>query len=226
MIRRIGERLSFFRVVRYGTMNAVFPNEKGDYTVIEFVKGPVAYVCAEYITLDVSGVGYKVHVPNPFFYREQDESIVYTHHYVREDQQTLYGFRSRRERELFNKLLSVNGIGPKGALAIVASGDMDALIDAIETENEKYLTKFPGVGKKTAKQMALDLKGKLSELAPDYVPQTGLFAQGASELDEACEALVALGYSEREITRVRKELSAEILTTDAYIKRALQLLLK
>lgn len=195
--------------------------------MIEFVKGSVAYVCAEYITLDVSGVGYKVHVPNPFFYREQDEHvIVFTHHYVREDQQTLYGFRSRRERELFNKLLGVNGIGPKGALAIVASGDMDALIDAIETENEKYLMKFPGVGKKTAKQMALDLKGKLSELAPDYVPNTGLFAQGASELDEACEALVALGYSEREITRVRKELNSEMLTTDAYIKRALQLLLK
>jgi len=194
--------------------------------LIEFVRGEVAYVCAEFVTVEVGGIGYKIVAPNPFFYRTGDEQIiVYAYHYVREDQEVLFGFRSRRERALFTKLLGVTGIGPKGALAIVASGNVDALVEAIEQEKESYLVKFPGVGKKTAKQMTLDLKGKLAELAPDYVPSEGLFAQGNAELNEACEALTALGYSDREVEKVKKALQAEVLSTDQYVKRALQLLL-
>ncbi len=203
-----------------------FANSEERFKVIEFIRGQVAYVCAEFVTVEVGGIGYKIVAPNPFFYRTGDEqTIVYTYHYVREDQEILYGFKSRRERALFTKLLGVTGIGPKGALAIVASGNVDALVDAIEGEKESYLVKFPGVGKKTAKQMTLDLKGKLAELAPDYVPSEGLFAQGNAELNEACEALTALGYSEREVEKVRKALQGEVLSTDAYVKRALQLLL-
>jgi holliday junction DNA helicase RuvA len=202
--------------------------------MIEFIKGYVDDVTPEYVVIDHHGLGYQIHTPNPFTYSKskQEEIMIYTYQHVREDLIALYGFQTREEKALFLKLLNVTGIGPKGALAILASGNPSQVIEAIENENETFLVKFPGVGKKTARQIILDLKGKLGDVAALYAPD--LFThediegkQTANQaLNEAIEALKVLGYAEREIKKVVPALREESLTTDQYIKKALQMLLK
>ncbi|GIW50083.1 MAG: Holliday junction ATP-dependent DNA helicase RuvA [Anoxybacillus sp.] len=183
----------------------------------------------EYIVVEHNGVGYQIFTPNPFSFQmnKQKQIVVYTYQYVREDVLALYGFHTRQERALFAKLLQVSGIGPKGALAILAAGQLEQLVEAIEAEDDKFLCKFPGVGKKTARQMILDLKGKLQAVVPDAFPN--LFTEPMEEtnaLSEALEALKALGYAEKEIQKVVPILKQERLSTEGYIKLALQKLLK
>ncbi|WP_297991781.1 Holliday junction branch migration protein RuvA [Anoxybacillus sp.] len=197
--------------------------------MIEFIRGYVDYVCPEYIVVENNGIGYQMFTPNPFSFQinKQQQIVVYTYQYVREDVLALYGFHTRQERALFVKLLQVSGIGPKGALAILAAGQMEQLVEAIEAEDDKFLCKFPGVGKKTARQMILDLKGKLQAVVPDAFPN--LFTEPVEEtnaLFEAIEALKALGYGEKEIQKVMRILKQEQLSTEGYIKLALQKLLK
>ena len=200
----------------------------------EFIKGTVQYVSPEYVVIENNGIGYQVTVPNPFFYSKDlgQDVIIYTYTYVREDILALYGFNTREEKLLFTKLLNVTGIGPKGALAILASGEPAQVVQAIENEDEAFLIKFPGVGKKTARQMILDLKGKLPDILPDYFPdlfnpdeqEEGVPKQ--EEFEEAILALLALGYSEREVKKISPQLKTENLSTDQYIRKGLQLLLK
>ncbi|MFC0270138.1 Holliday junction branch migration protein RuvA [Metabacillus herbersteinensis] len=201
--------------------------------MIEFIRGSIDYVTPEYVVIDHQGIGYKIHTPNPFSYSKNTQDIVvYTYQHVREDILALYGFQTREEKALFIKLLNVTGIGPKGALAILASGNPTQVIEAIENENETFLVKFPGVGKKTARQIILDLKGKLGDVATHYAPD--LFTHDDHDaretsniaLNEALEALKVLGYAEREIKKIVPALMEESLTTDQYIKKALQKLLK
>lgn len=203
--------------------------------MFEFIQGKVEFVGPEYIVLDNKGLGFQISTPNPFVYSSKlgQDVRVYTYHYVREDIMALYGFGSRQEKMLFTKLLNVSGIGPKGALAILASGQPEQVVDAIESEDEGFLVKFPGVGKKTARQMILDLKGKLQDVVPDFFPDLFSPEKGERtaatknlELEEALLALQALGYSEKEIKRISPELQNEKLSTDQYIKKALQKLLR
>ncbi|MBK5462501.1 Holliday junction branch migration protein RuvA [Peribacillus sp. TH27] len=202
----------------------------------DYIKGKVDYIGPEYIVVENGGIGYQVMTPNPFIFsaQYQKEIQVFLYHYVREDMAAFYGFQTRQEKALFTKLLNVTGIGPKGALAILASGQVDQVVQAIESEDETFLVKFPGVGKKTARQMILDLKGKLENIIPDAFPN--LFNEGITaaisqngyteELDEAILALKALGYSEKEIQKVAKKLQTEEMTTEQYIKKALQMMLR
>jgi holliday junction DNA helicase RuvA len=204
--------------------------------VFDFINGKMHYVSPEYVVIENNGIGYQIHTPNPFFYSEKlgKETLIFTYQHVREDLIALYGFSSREEKTLFTKLLDVTGIGPKGALAILASGQPEQVVQAIENEDENFLVKFPGVGKKTARQMILDLKGKLHKIVPDYFPN--LFSQDhdshynqndtPDELEEAILALKALGYAEKEIKKVVPELKKQKLSTDQYIRLALQKLLK
>lgn len=201
----------------------------------EFVKGQLEFVCPEYIVIENNGIGYQISTPNPFIYTSKMNTnvTVYTYHYVREDLIALYGFETREEKKLFTKLLNVSGIGPKGALAILASGEVQQVVSAIENEDESFLVKFPGVGKKTARQMILDLKGKLQDIVPDYFPNLfnadTLPLEGHSTnhaFEEAVLALKALGYSDKEVKKISPELRKEQLSTDQYIKKALQRLLK
>lgn len=199
----------------------------------EYIKGKIDQIGPEYIVLENNGVGYQILTPNPFaFSKKQDaDTIVYTYQHVREDLIALYGFLTFEEKVMFRKLLNVSGIGPKGALAILAYGDPAQVIQAIENEDEKFLVKFPGVGKKTARQMILDLKGKLNDVAafPEVAitaERNDLFAdEGEGELQEALLALAALGYSERELSKIKPKLTEKGLTTDQYIKQALQYLM-
>jgi Holliday junction DNA helicase RuvA len=200
--------------------------------VYEYIKGTIEYVCPEYIVVENNGIGYQIMAPNPFVFRQGKDFKVYTYQHVREDIMALYGFQSIEEKTLFKKLLNVSGIGPKGALAILAFGEPSQVIQAIENENEVFLTKFPGVGKKTARQMILDLKGKLQDVVPDYFPN--LFNEekftdsdaASLAFEEAMLALKALGYSDKELKKISAGLEKEQLSTDEYIKAALKKLMR
>ena len=202
----------------------------------DYLKGQVTRITPEYIALEVQSIGYQLYTPNPYAFRINDQcQQIYVHMHVREDAQTLYGFTSLEQRELFRKLILVSGIGPKGALAILASGSPTHVIQAIEMEDEAFLVKFPGVGKKTARQMILDLKGKLGSLMdtvelPSTEEELPLFGVNPNkhELEEAMLALTALGYSEKELLKVKPQLEEDtsLTTTDVYMKQALKWLLK
>lgn len=196
--------------------------------MIEYVAGRVVRAEGDTITVEVGGIGYLIYCANPFVFQLNEENTVYTYQYVREDILRLYGFKSRKERELFERLLQVSGIGPKGALAILAAGAPLQVVEAVENENEAFLVKFPGVGKKTARQMILDLKGKLQ----DIIGEEGFLAAPSASgplfdqpLEEALEALRALGYGEKEIQKVKPKLAKEQMSADEYVRKALQWML-
>ncbi|MFC0188036.1 Holliday junction branch migration protein RuvA [Fictibacillus aquaticus] len=199
--------------------------------MIECLSGRIEHVAAGYISVQIGGIGYKVFCPNPFAYRAGSETKVYTYQYVREDILALYGFSSRQERDMFIKLLNVSGIGPKGAMAIMAYGQPEQVACAIEDEDERFLTKFPGVGKKTARQIILDLKGKLADFTNGVPVTEGLFSndsftdEASAQLDEAVEALIVLGYAKKEIQKILPDLKKETGTADEYVKRALRKLM-
>nr|WP_245249686.1 Holliday junction branch migration protein RuvA [Vagococcus allomyrinae] len=201
-------------------------------SVYEYIRGKITHISPYYIVVEAAGIGYQVAVANPFRHSVDfgKEVLIYVYQAVREDSLTLYGFAGLEEKQLFIKLISVSGIGPKSALAIMAGDDHGGLVNAVESEDFKYLTKFPGVGKKTAQQMILDLKGKLGDLAMSELAVKAMANESQSQntvLEEALEALVALGYSEREIKRISKELeSLEAETTDGYLRHGLKLLMK
>ena len=197
----------------------------------EYLTGVVTFINPYYLVIETNGIGYQIALGNPYRYSSKlnKEIKLYVHQVIREDAHLLYGFDSLEEKQLFLRLVSVSGIGPKSALAIMASDDHSGLIQEVETGDVTYLTKFPGVGKKTAQQMILDLKGKFGELSIDT--PFNLFdestAQDATALSEAMEALSALGYSDKEVKRVEKQLKeVENLTTDEYLRQALKLMMK
>ena len=193
----------------------------------EYLNGELAHILPTAIVVDVHGVGYQVVFANP--YRLQDslkkQIKVLVQQVVREDSITLYGFISSEERELFQRLISVSGIGPKSAMSILANDDTEGFVNAVESGNVTYLTKFPGVGKKTAQQIILDLKGKF-EAVPEETTKAVVSTNQAT-LEEVKEALLGLGYSAKEITKIWKSLEAAApSTTQEALKLAFKLLMK
>ena len=192
----------------------------------EYLTGLVTVVEPRYIVVEVNGIGYRLLVANPYRYHidKQQKVTVYVYQAVRDDDISLFGFSDEDEKQLFMQLINVSGIGPKSALAILANPDHEGLINDV-----KYLTKFPGIGKKTASQICLDLKDKIERLAPSestllkpLLPEN----ENVNEaLRDALEALTALGYKEREVKRIKKELAKEGETsTEEYLRHALRLL--
>ena len=193
----------------------------------EYLNGELAHILPTAIVIDVHGVGYQVVFANP--YRLQDslkkQIKVLVQQVVREDSITLYGFISSEERELFQRLISVSGIGPKSAMSILANDDTEGFVNAVESGNVTYLTKFPGVGKKTAQQIILDLKGKFEALPEETTK--AVVSTNQATLEEAKEALLGLGYSAKEITKIWKPLEAAApSTTQEALKVAFKLLMK
>ena len=185
----------------------------------DYLKGILTKITAKYIVVEAGGLGYMVNVANPYSFSNQmhQDIQIYLHHVVREDAQLLYGFHSEEEKAVFLNLISVSGIGPTTALAIVA---------AIDNSDIKYLTKFPKIGKKTAQQMVLDLAGKFVEV-PQAAGKASPQAQSSNQnLDEAMEALQALGYKASELKKVRAFFEGTDETAENYIKSALKLLMK
>lgn len=201
--------------------------------MIAYVKGVITVIQEDAIIVDINGIGYEVNCANPFAFQQSlnEETLVHTYHHVREDVQALYGFKTEDEKFLFTKLISVSGIGPKSAINILGTVHVPEFISAVEREDEKFLTQFPGVGKKTARQIILDLKGKLT----NYITVDGTDAQtteGDANGDrqayaDAEEALRALGYTEKETRSVIQTLASESLTeSNEIIRKALALLMK
>lgn len=197
----------------------------------EYLIGKITTINPHYVVVEVNGIGYQLQVANPFRYQEGSEQKVYVYQAVRENDITLYGFFDLAEKQLFMKLISVSGIGPKSALAILATNDQGGLVAAINADDETYLTKFPSIGKKTAKQIILDLKGKMEDIQTPtpIIDQQNLalnFDEESPAFKEALEAMLSLGYTKTEVKRVAKSLKqSSEKTTDDYLREALKLVL-
>ena len=185
----------------------------------DYIKGTISDIKNNSIVLDNNGVGYLIYVSNPYSFEVGTEYKVYVYQQVTEDDLLLYGFKTLDEKELFLKLISVKGLGCKMALPILAVGSIDGIKDAIERENILYLKKFPKIGDKLAKQMVLDLKGKL-----DYVGD-GTSLNNSTIENELREVLIGLGYKEKEIKEVIPKVDSS-LSIEEQVKEALKMLLK
>lgn len=173
------------------------------------------------VLVDVGGVGYEVDVPMSTFCNlpaEGSEITLLTHFIVREDAQLLYGFATAAERQTFRALIRISGVGPRIALAVLSGMSTQDLADAVEQGNATLLTRVPGIGKKTADRLVLELKGKLAGSA--FAPAGG--AASAAQAD-ILSALMALGYSEREAQASVRALPAEVTVSEG-IRLALKAL--
>lgn len=199
-----------------------------------YLKGTLEEVTEDNIVVEVNGIGYNVKVSGTtvdMLPGIGNEVKIYTYTLVREDALSLYGFLTRDDLEIFKKLITVNGIGPKGGLAILSVMSADALRFAIMAGDAKAIAKAPGVGNKTAERVILDLRDKISledTLAGLGTPAETAQSQGAQALDnvmkkEAIEALVALGYSASDATAAVKKVElTEDSTVELILKKALK----
>lgn len=181
----------------------------------DFIKGFVKEIESDYIVIDNNNIGYLIYTASPYSFDLDKEYTVYLYQYVREDEITLYGFKTKEEKNLFLRLISVKGLGCKMALPMLALGSADGIVDAIERENILYLKKFPKIGDKVARQIILDLKGKLTKSSEVKT----------IENDELIEALRSLGYKNGDINKVVKQID-NTKDIEDQIKDALKLLLK
>ena len=182
-----------------------------------YIIGKVMDITGTGIVLDNNGIGFFINTPNPYAFNIGEEYKVYVYQQIKEDEHLLFGFKNIEEKDLFLKLISVKGMGCKLALPILATGSVSGIVDAVERENILYLKKFPKIGEKVAKQMILDLKGKLNNFE--------VLEVGNGGYDELTEVLKGLGYKEKEFKTVLPKISTELSIEDQ-VKEALKLLLK
>ncbi len=174
------------------------------------------------VIVSCNGVGYEIDVPMSTFYplpRAGEEVTLLTHLVVREDAHLLYGFMTAGERTAFRQLLKVSGVGPKVALSVLSGLSVDDLAAAVASDDSARLTKVPGIGKKTAERLVLELRDKLPKAVG--APR----GDGSAAGNDVANALLALGYNDREAQAAVKQLSAELPLADA-IRQALKLLAK
>ncbi|NOQ82281.1 MAG: Holliday junction branch migration protein RuvA [Methylophaga sp.] len=179
------------------------------------------------MVLDVQGVGYEVAAPMSTFINLpaiNEEVSLFTHLVVREDAQLLYGFATVRERLLFRSLLKVNGVGAKLALTILSGSDVDDFSRSVQEGDAASLTRLPGVGKKTAERLIIEMRDRLKDIsgAMGLKPVVSAAAKLAGAKDEAAEALVSLGYKPAEAEKMIRGLESDGLNTEQIIKLALQ----
>lgn len=208
--------------------------------MIDYLKGQIAHIEDTYVIIDVNGIGYRVFCANPYDFQPLDEHVqtMFIHYHVREDAVLLYGFRTRDEQHLFRKLIEVSGIGPRVASGIMSGAQPEAIISAIQSEDIAFLTTLPGIGRKTAQRILIDLKDKLDGMLA-HLPAVSDDADrathqvGQQSVDkqwiEAKAALAALGYNETELNQCWPSIRGEVKETDGtdhIIKLALQALFK
>lgn len=196
--------------------------------MFDYIKGQLTKISAKYIVVETGGLGYIIYVANPYSFTDsvKQSVTIYLHQVIREDAQLLFGFHTEDEKNVFLKLISVSGIGPMTALAILAVDDNQGLVAAIDNSDIKYLMKFPKIGKKTAQQMILDLAGKFVEVPLAGQKQSLNQLSANQQLDEAIEALLALGYKATELKKISTFFEGTDETAEQYIKSALKLLMK
>jgi Holliday junction DNA helicase RuvA len=190
--------------------------------MIATLTGRLKRKAPDYLIVDVSGVGYQVSVPLSTYRtlpEEGEEISLHIHTHLREDSLSLFGFLTQEEKELFLLFLSVSGIGPKLAIAVLSNMSVQDLVHAIQSSDDSKLYSIPGIGKKTAARMVLELRDKIKVLAPTA-------AQGqtveAGDSEDALSALVNLGYKRsiaedtlRKVKHGRSDLSVEVLIKEA-----------
>jgi holliday junction DNA helicase RuvA len=198
--------------------------------VIGRLRGTLAEKQPPHVIVDVNGLGYELEVPMTTLYRLPvvGESLtLHTHLVVREDAHLLYGFFEKRERELFRELIRLNGVGPKLALALMSGLEVDELVRCVQAQDTSALVKVPGVGKKTAERLLVELKGRFKAweavpgMATLVVEPQGIAAVSSAEND-AVSALISLGYKPQEASRAVSAVKEEGLSSEDMIRRALK----
>lgn len=202
--------------------------------MISYIKGKIEYISEGFIIVDNGGIGYKIYVSPNLMSSSKGigETVkIFTYMSVREDDISLYGFESFEELEIFNKLITVSGIGPKGALGIISTISPSDFVMAVISEDVSTISKAPGVGKKTAQRIILELKDKFN--TENFVEEKifgeskGLFSVVSKDYKfEAIEALSTLGYSRSEAAKAVSAIECEGLTTEDILKLALKKLVK
>ena len=189
--------------------------------MISYLEGKILDKNEKFFVINVGGVGYKVFshagILEKIPANGQNVSI-WTHLYVREDALDLYGFLNLEELDFFEDLISISGIGPKSALGILEVAPVISLKQAIVSEDETFFTKVSGVGKKTAQRLILELKTRLSK---KFTPEKG---SDSEQMGEALEALVALGYNQRDVRKILQEIPKDVKGVEAKVKAALKIL--
>jgi Holliday junction DNA helicase RuvA len=180
------------------------------------------------LVVDVNGVGYDVETSLPTFFQVETQAGtvgLHIHTIVREDALLLYGFVDKQERSLFRALIKVNGVGPKMAIAILSSISPDEFIQCIHQQNTVLLTKLPGIGKKTAERLVVEMKDSLQQL-PQSIRQQDNHPVSIREQDEAIKALESLGYKPQEAVKAINKIDDGSKTCEQLIRQALQILAK
>lgn len=196
--------------------------------MIGFVRGKLVVKAPPHLTVDVGGVGYDIEAPMSTFYTLPaigSEVRLLTHLVVREDAHILYGFGTQEERALFRNLLKVSQIGPKIALSILSGVSVEGFATLVKLQDTAALTKVPGVGRKTAERVLMEMKDRLDALeqAAQGMNLTGALPMTPNSTEgEAWTALVALGYKPAEVTAMLKPLAGSGASTEELIRRALQ----
>lgn len=179
--------------------------------------------------LDVQGVGYELLLPMTSFYNLPqigEETTIFTHLVVREDAHLLFGFAQKQDRTLFRELIKTNGVGPKLALAILSAMSVSQFANAVENEELAKLTKIPGIGRKTAERLLVELKGKFKGLSQTDLfveqPHETIMTSSAEPSDEARDALIALGYKPADAEKMIKKVNLVGATSEQLIREALK----
>ncbi|MDO4378433.1 MAG: Holliday junction branch migration protein RuvA [Erysipelotrichia bacterium] len=189
--------------------------------MIRFIRGTVYSFTTDTVIIDNNGIGYLIYFSHPEKLTLGEEIMIFIYQHFRDDGTVLYGFLSTEELNLFEKLITVKGLGPKTAMTILSKGTYDYLINAIENGDVNYLKRIPTVGSKTAAQIILDLKGKLIASDNNNNVKENIL------LKEAIEGLKSLGYKNFEINQISNELTKmNLQSVDEYLKEGLKLLMK
>ncbi len=194
------------------------------------LRGTLAEKQPPHLILDVNGIGYEVEVPMTTLYRLPtvgEPVTLHTHLVVREDAQLLYGFAEKRERELFRELIRLNGVGPKLALALMSGLEVDELVRCVQAQDTSALVRIPGVGKKTAERLLVELKDRFKawEAMPataTFVVEPGSKTAVTSAENDAVSALISLGFKPQEASRAVSAIQEDDLSSEEMIRRALK----
>lgn len=192
--------------------------------MIGYLRGTISHIFVDHCFVDVQGIGYRVYMAGSTRQKLLVGKIatLFTHMHVREDAMLLYGFYTQDEYDLFLTLISINGIGPKVAMGILSAVDPNQFRIAISTKNMAILMKLPGIGKKTAERMILELKDKIGDISDEEVAEAHITTASGDMLDEAILALVSLGYNQNEIMPVVRKIGKNAQSVEAVIKLALR----
>jgi len=199
--------------------------------MIALLTGKIAYKAPDFIILDVNGVGYRVQIPFSTYYALPAEGSAVSlqiHTSVKEDAINLYGFRTQQEKEIFQLLIGVSGVGPKLANGILSNSEPGELADSLVSGNLSRLSAIPGIGKKTAERLVLELKEKVKKLGIAQPQQEAAPAAAKQEIrEDVLSALINLGYKESVVEKALAQIRlSEDATVESILKQALKILMK